>query len=167
MMRPYGCISPNPPALVSELIDATTATWDRQRISEVFMPMDAHVIMGIPICMWNTQDFWCWHFEKSGNFTVRSAYNMMVAIRQRREAWLEGSPGPSSYTHETTMWKTMWRTQVPGKVSMFLWRLSKHSLPTNDVRAHRHMADSSTCGFCGAEDSWKHSLIDCTMSRCT
>lgn len=131
------------------------------------MPMDAHVIMGIPICTRNTADFWCWHFEKSGNFTVLSAYNMLVATRQRREAWLEGSPRPSSYTKESSTWKRMWKTQVPGKISMFLWRLSKQSLPTNDVRAHRHTADSSACGFCGAENSWKHSFIDCTMSRCT
>lgn len=29
MMRPYGCIAANPPSVVSELIDATTATWDK------------------------------------------------------------------------------------------------------------------------------------------
>ena len=32
MMKPYGCISNNPPVLVSELIDATSATWNRQRV---------------------------------------------------------------------------------------------------------------------------------------
>ena len=50
---------------------------------------------------------------------------------------------------------------------MFLWRLSQHSLPTNDVRLHRHMKDSASCGLCGALDSWRHSLIECTASRCT
>lgn len=64
-------------------------------------------------------------------------------------------------------WKGLWKTQVPAKVRMFLWRLSKHSVPTNDVRAHRHMLDTSACRFCGSPDSWKHSLVECTMSRCT
>ena len=48
---------------------------------------------------------------------------------------------------------------------MSLWRLSKQSLPTEDVRAH---------GKClrrvlavGAPDSWCHSLLECTISRCT
>lgn len=50
---------------------------------------------------------------------------------------------------------------------MFLWRLSKHSLPTEYVRAHRKMSTTSTCGLCGAPDSWRHSLLDCTVSRCT
>jgi hypothetical protein len=28
------------------------------------------------------------------------------------------------------------------------------------------MADTGRCSVCGSEDSWRHSLIDCTNSRC-
>ena len=56
---------------------------------------------------------------------------------------------------------------MPGKIRMFLWRLSKHSLPTEDVRTHRHMSNSVACGLCGAPDPWRHSLLECTTSRCT
>jgi hypothetical protein len=28
------------------------------------------------------------------------------------------------------------------------------------------MADTSKCSVCGAQDSWRHSLLDCNMSRC-
>ena len=49
---------------------------------------------------------------------------------------------------------------------MFLWRLAKHSLPTKDVRHHRNMSTTNSCGMCGSHDSWRHSLLDCTMSRC-
>lgn len=64
-------------------------------------------------------------------------------------------------------WKTLWKTQVLGKIRMFLWRLAKQSLPTEDVRAHRHMSTTSSCGFCGSPDSWRHSLLECTASRCS
>ena len=57
-------------------------------------------------------------------------------------------------------------TSVPNKIRMFLWRLAKHSLPTEDVRAHRNIVTSSTCGLCGVEDSWRHSLLECSMFRC-
>ena len=50
---------------------------------------------------------------------------------------------------------------------MFLWRLSKHSIPTEDVRAHRHMSTSNSCALCGGPDSWRHSLLECTVARCT
>ena len=49
---------------------------------------------------------------------------------------------------------------------MFLWRLAKHSLPTSDVLKHRNMAVEDKCAVCGEDDSWKHSLIECTMAKC-
>jgi hypothetical protein len=166
-MRPYGCRVANPPTLVSELIDGANATWNKARVEEVFLPMDARTIMSIPLCTRAMTDFWSWQFEKQGVFTVKSAYNMLVATRQRREAWLEGSPGSSRTNMEAGSWKLLWKVQVPAKIRMFLWRLSKHSLPTEDVRAHRHMSDSPSCGLCGSPDSWRHSLVSCTTSRCT
>lgn len=50
-------------------------------------------------------------------------------------------------------------------IRMFLWRLAKHSLPTQDVRCHRDTADTNTCGLHGFGDSWRHSLIECSMER--
>ena len=167
MMRPYGSISPNPPTYVSELITSMTASWNRQLVQQTFMPMDAIAILGMPICTRNIADFWAWFHEKNGTFTVKSAYKMLVATRKMREAWLEEVPCPSSSRAEEGAWKTLWKTEVPGKVRMFLWRLSKQSLPTNDVRTHRHMTDSPQCGLCGVRDSWRHSLLKCTSSRCT
>ena len=166
MMRPYGCRVANPPILVAELIDNTSAAWDVQRINQVFMPMDAKIILSIPLCTRITDDFWSWNFERNGVYSVKSAYHMLVETRRRREAWLENTTGSSTTVAEEGSWKTLWTTKVPGKVKMFLWRLSKQSLPTEDVRAHRHMSDSSACGMCGALDSWRHSLLNCTSSRC-
>ena len=56
--------------------------------------------------------------------------------------------------------------RVPSKIRIFLWRLAKHSLPTGDVLHHRKMTQGSTCFFCGMEDSWRHSLLECYMVRC-
>lgn len=80
------------------------------------MPMDVQVILGIPLCTRNLPDFWAWHYDKHGIFSVKSAYNMLVATRQRREAWLEGAAGPSSSRAEEGAWKSLWKTDVPGKI---------------------------------------------------
>lgn len=165
-MRPYVCRSANPPMLVAELIDQTSAKWNRQLVEQVFLGMDAKTVLAIPLCTRNLQDFWSWNHERTGCFSVKSAYKMLVATRQRREAWLEGSAGSSSTAQEEGSWKSMWKTQVPAKVRMFMWRLAKHSIPTEDVRAHRHMTDNGYCGLCGSPDSWRHSLVICTTSRC-
>jgi hypothetical protein len=34
------------------------------------------------------------------------------------------------------------------------------------VRHHQNMAMSSVCSICRAEDSWRHTLIECTMLCC-
>src|SRR4051794_32584410 len=60
----------------------------------------------------------------------------------------------------------LWKCEVPSKVRVCLWRLAQCSLPTGDVRHHRNMASSSVCSICGQDNSWGHSLIECTMSRC-
>ena len=144
MLRPYGSRVQHPPTMVSELIDHTSATWNRAMVEAIFMPIDAQVIMGIPLCTRNIPDFWCWHYDKHGSFTVKSAYKMLIATKQRREAWLDETSGSSSSNAVEKSWKTLWKTSVPAKVRMFLWRLSKQSLPTNGVRMHRHMTDSAS-----------------------
>ena len=143
MLRPYGCLSQNPPTFVSELITPATAAWNKQVVQSTFMPMDADTILGIPLCTRNMDDFWAWHYEKHGIFSVKSAYKMLIATRQRREAWLEGRAGPSSSGAEKGAWKSLWNTKVPGKVRMFLWRLSKQSLPTNDISTSAEPGNST------------------------
>jgi hypothetical protein len=61
---------------------------------------------------------------------------------------------------------SLWKVKVPSKMCIFLWRLAKHSLPTGDVLHHRKMAQCSAHFLCGMEDSWRHSLLECTMARC-
>lgn len=78
---------------------------------------------------------------------------------------MEGRALGSDTTSEGKSWTRLWKVQVPSKLRVFLWRLAQQSLPTGDVRCHRHMAATNACSICGAEDSWRHSLISCTVAR--
>ena len=55
---------------------------------------------------------------------------------------------------------------IPAKIKMFLWRLAKNSIPTEDVRKNRNMSHKDECFACGAHDSCRHSLLECTTARC-
>lgn len=88
-MRPILSRVAHPPQLVAELLDIPNARRNHELIGQVFLPYDASAIMQIPLCTRNMEDFWSWNFEKSGVFTVRSAYRMIVATKKRREDWLE------------------------------------------------------------------------------
>lgn len=65
--------------------------------------------------------------------------------------------------------KFMDKTMASGcivEVKVFLWRLAQQSVPTGDLVSNMNMSTSSNCRICGAEDSWRHSLIQCTHARC-
>jgi ribonuclease HI len=165
-MRPFASRMPVPPQKVADYIDQVTRQWDRQKLNTFFQPVDVQVIMNIPVSTRVQSDFWAWHYDKKGIFSVRSAYRMLSSIKERREAWLYETASTSDHAGLQKSWARLWQVKVPAKVKTFLWRLARHSLPTGDLLHHRHIAQSSSCGICGAEDSWRHSLIDCTMARC-
>ena len=77
-LRPICCISDTPPGKVSELINPLTFTWDLQAVDTHFLPMDGELIRSIPLFGRRQEDFCAWHYEKSGVFSVRSTYRMIV-----------------------------------------------------------------------------------------
>jgi hypothetical protein len=99
-MRPITCLSDEPLVLVSDLIDSTTASWNKTKIQQVFVSTDAEIILGLPLCTRVVDDFWAWTHEKKGAFSVRSEYRMLVETKPRNEAWLEGRPSVSDSTGE-------------------------------------------------------------------
>ena len=60
MMRLVSPLIPNPPHLVSELINVYEATWNEQLVRSVFLPVYAEAILSIPLYTRNIEDFWAW-----------------------------------------------------------------------------------------------------------
>ena len=116
------------------------------------------------LCTCRLGDFWGWHEEPRGTFSVRSAYRMILRTKHSREAWLYEEDGTSYEHQETKKWSMIWHMQVPSKLKVFVWRLVRQSMPTGSLLKHRHMATEHTCLICGAVDTWKHALISCPMA---
>ncbi|XP_073362839.1 uncharacterized protein [Aegilops tauschii subsp. strangulata] len=166
-LKPMCSISPDPPQTVLELIDPTSRTWNRPALMQHFVKPDVDVIMSIPLSFRVQQDFWAWHYDKRGVFSVRSAYKMISGIKHQREEWLEHRASNSNKEAEKKAWSQIWKVKIPSKVRVFVWRLAQMSLPTGTVRHSRKMATSPSCSICNEEvDSWRHSLFDCRMARC-
>lgn len=141
------------------------ASWNEELIRLVFLPIDAEAILKIPICTRNIDDFWAWHLDRKGRFTVSSAYKFMVKTKITRENWLDERGGSSTYAMKEQDWTSLWNLTVPSKIRIFLWRLARHSLPTTDVLNKRNMSTGDVCPLCGVPDSWRHALISCTHAR--
>lgn len=94
LLRPFRCVSsPDAPQRVSELIDSTSATWDRTKLQEFFVPTDMEDILSIPLSTRRQDDYRAWHHENNGLFSVRSAYRMLAICKERGTSYLENVPG--------------------------------------------------------------------------
>ena len=165
-LRPILSRIANPPHMVSDLLLPATTSWNVDLVRRIFLPIDADEILKLPVCTRNVEDFWAWQPDRKGIFSVRSAYKFLSKTKMQRESWLEGTSDSSDNGREVKAWTSLWKISIPAKVKVFLWRLAKHSLPMTDVLQHRSMSHINTCVLCGAEDTWRHSLLSCTMSRC-
>jgi hypothetical protein len=91
---------------------------------------------------------------------------MMVNTKTNHENYYEGNFGSSSPKVEVKGWTTLWKTAIPYKLRVFLWRLAQQSLPTSYLLQHHHVSTTtSTCSLCGVIDSWRHSLLESDMAR--
>jgi hypothetical protein len=62
---------------VHHLID-DSGSWDETAIRRYFYPCDVVEIFKIKLPVQETEDFVAWHFEKTGIFSVYSAYRLAV-----------------------------------------------------------------------------------------
>lgn len=166
-LRPICVRSLNPPVLVSELINPATRSWNKHALTEHFIVADVEAILNIPLSTQMQEDFWAWHYDRCGIFSVRSAYRMICAIKTQQEDWLEHRPSHSNIAASKNSWTQLWKVRIPSKIRVFVWRLAHTFIPTGIVRHERRMADTPACSLCGAvEDTWRHSLLNCLLARC-
>ncbi|KAL0448798.1 UNVERIFIED_CONTAM: putative mitochondrial protein [Sesamum latifolium] len=80
---------------------------------------------------------WERRFHNSGRFTVRSAYRQAVAIRERTVP-SSSNEGMNLGDGAGSLWSILWKSRVPPKVKVFMWRLCTESLPTLEKLARRN-----------------------------
>lgn len=159
--RTIGCLeitvtlhprSTNPLLLVEELIERANRSWNEDKVREHLQAPDSHVVLNIPLSSRSLADGWAWHYERSENFIVWSAYHLLRETKTRRAYWLEGRAATLDHTANQRQWK--WNVKVPGVMKKFAWRLARNSIPTEQVKHQRHITDSSICIICnGTEDT--------------
>jgi hypothetical protein len=110
------CKKINRPVRVSAFIETQSMSWNRAALEEFFLPMDIDHICKIPLGTRRHADFWAWHYERSGSFSVRSMYRLLVHTKRRMEDWLDNRPAASNGAGEEKLWKKMWTVKVPSKL---------------------------------------------------
>ena len=91
-----------------------------------------------------------WKLSKSGDFTVKSAYNLLNEVE----------------THEDPLWNRIWKLKVPERCRMFTWITARQRLLTNASRRIRGICNEDLCPVCHVEvEDQLHVLRDCSITR--
>ncbi|KAJ9558242.1 hypothetical protein OSB04_012856 [Centaurea solstitialis] len=139
---------------VCELLDSTGTRWDAAKLVDMFLPRDVDAIFKIPLWPRRTTDVRIWHLSKHGNYTVRSAYRLVMDNMMNK-----------SHLRDHGDWKSIWRLRVPPKLKTFVWQAVKGVLPTKDALHFRGVPALGNCGCCSnaPEDTW-HMFLSCSFA---
>lgn len=96
--------------LVVDLLDENTGLWNTDLVRKMFLPSDAEAILNLPRPRVQTEDYWAWGWERSGSFSVRSAYREL----KERQCNLQATAGSSSGGRES--WSALWKLRVQPKI---------------------------------------------------
>ena len=106
------------------------------------------------------RDSLIWKENGSKNFTVKSAYQ--VALRIKDQAQSEHSRARM----DRPIWKRTWKLNVPPKVRTFLWRACSNILTTRENLHRRKVQLEPTCGLCcQCTETVEHVLWECPLAR--
>ncbi|XP_021751079.1 uncharacterized protein LOC110716751 [Chenopodium quinoa] len=124
-----------------------------------FSSVEVNEICNIPIPMFDRKDSWVWHYTKDGNYSVRSAYNLLT-VEQKNDT------ASNSTTVSKVDWSMVWDAELPPKVKFFSWRAMKNAVAARYSLAKRAMPIDTTCPMCGNDvESALHMLIKCEEAK--
>lgn len=142
---------------VAELIDENNC-WKKDKIYQHFGKDDADCIVHIPLSRRQSEDTIIWHYDKRGQYLVKSGYQ--VAVNHKHQ----GIPNCSNLN--PSHWSVIWKLKIPEKVKIFLWRAAKDILPTAENLWRKRVLQEATCLVCTHQlENSAHALLDCKIAR--
>lgn len=99
---------------------------------------------------------WIWSKEVHENFTVKSAYRILL-----NDKLLSIGESSSASTY-SPFWKELWKLKIPLKIQVFAWKACKEGLPTTHNLVKRHVNVNNKCCFCSQSlEDVLHALFLC------
>lgn len=129
----------DPGLKVKDLIDFPRRDWNIDKLEEHFFPNDVRKIKAVKPVV-SMEDFWVWKLNKSGDFTVKSAYWLAVESNENSLIHVAGVQ-PSL----NTLKEQVWKLSTDPKIKVFLWKMRSGALPVAELLSHRGMKVDSRC----------------------
>ncbi|KAL5806555.1 hypothetical protein ACOSQ4_029288 [Xanthoceras sorbifolium] len=143
---------------VASLISPSSHSWDLAKLDQVFVAADRDSILEIPLSFGDCNDSLIWHFDKNGEYSVKSGYR--VAAQEKFS--LKGS----SSCPDSKWWLALWNLNIPPKIKIFIWRVCLNAIPSLCNLCSRKIVVDPCCSRCGdAPESSAHALFWCSSVR--
>lgn len=128
------------------------------KIYQNFVKDDAELNVSIPLPKEPVDDQLFWHYDKQGNYYVKSGFQIAQKIKFP-------SP-PSGSKTNSEIWKVLWNFTLPAKVKNFMWRAIKNLVPTSENLWHKKIIADPICQMCKRQaNSISYALFTCKMAR--
>jgi hypothetical protein len=142
-------------AKVSELLNRDTTWWNLSLIHKIFSTKEAGLICGMAMSPRSGEDHLIWHYNKNGEFTVRSTF------RLAKEKFEVDSGSCSNIDSNKLLWKA-----IPRAAISFLSKACSDILQTKDKLFKKHITLDLLCPICYLEvESIGHTLWSCPSTQ--
>jgi hypothetical protein len=134
--------------------------WDAEKLEQMFLPRDVEIIKQIPLSLRRPRDKLIWTGTKSGIFTVKSAYRLLI-----QQSCGDSSSSSNGIRSERDLWSAIWTAQVQPKIRLFIWRTCLDILPTKTKLFDKGLIHSVSCLWCEEEpETLSHVLWQCEFA---
>ncbi|KAL5802859.1 hypothetical protein ACOSQ4_031164 [Xanthoceras sorbifolium] len=125
--------------------------YDRKQ-SEQVLDAIKDSILEIPLSLGDCADSLIWHFDKSGEYSVKSGYRVAAQEKLSRSG--------SSSSPDSKWWLALWNLNIPPKIKIFIWRVCNNAIPSLCNLCSRKIVVDPCCSRCGdAPESSAHALF--------
>ncbi|KAL5762390.1 hypothetical protein ACOSP7_018654 [Xanthoceras sorbifolium] len=144
--------------MVSSLIHLPSHSWDLDKLDQFFVAADRDSILKIPLSIGDCKDSLVWHFNKNGEYSVKSGYR--VAAQEKL------SNKGSSSCLDSKWWLALWNLNIPPKIKIFIWRVCLIAISFLCNLCSKKVVLNPCCPRCGdAPESSTHALFWCSSVR--
>uniref|UniRef100_A0A803NG12 Uncharacterized protein n=1 Tax=Cannabis sativa TaxID=3483 RepID=A0A803NG12_CANSA len=139
---------------VISLFHVHTRSWNDSLVRDMFNVRDSTLILSIPLSFYATNNHWAWIGEKTGHFSVKSAYKLLQTQKSNRLR-----------DNNFGFWRKLWHLKIPPKVKNFMWRAVSDVLPTCLQLVSKGASVSPMCLVCHhTAETATHILLNCPFA---
>jgi hypothetical protein len=143
---------------VADLIDPHTRNWNYFLLTDLFDSESVQQIQKIHVPQLVSSDRWNWVPASSGQFSVRSAHEVVSQITTSRLSPLSSKD-----------WNCLWGLKIQHRLKHLLWKIAWNILPVRaNIGRFIHSEDHSAwqCPFCkGPQETISHLFLECSFAR--